>query len=80
MARTMLFPYTIGMSKDKISMRWLRETKVGAVFFLVIGIFFLLQNFNLLPEGWDVGKLWPLLLIIPAVLFIIRDNGKKQAS
>jgi len=73
------FTYNALMSKDKISMRWLRETKIGAVFFLIIGVFFLLQNFNLLPEGWDVGKLWPLLLIIPAILFLMRDSGKKSA-
>jgi hypothetical protein len=44
-----------------------------AVWLIVIGFFFLLNNFGYLSgDVW--GKLWPLFIIIPGVFMLLRPR------
>lgn len=55
-------------------------TTYGAIFVILLGLYFLLQNFGLLPDNWDIGKLWPLVLIVPGIVFLVnrtKDSTKK---
>ena len=46
---------------------------VPGVYVLVVGILFLLNNFGYFQgDAW--GKLWPLFIIIPALLMIFRPR------
>jgi len=46
----------------------------GALILIVLGTVFLLNNFGLLPWSiWGmVWRLWPLFLIIPGILILVR--------
>ena len=35
----------------------------GALILILLGIIFLLRNFQLLPFGWHLGPYWPLILV-----------------
>lgn len=37
----------------------------GALILILLGVFFLLINFNVIP--WDLKKLWPVILIVLGV-------------
>ena len=51
----------------------------GVIFPLVlilVGIYFLLRNYGVLPESFEIGKIWPAILIAVGVgaLFCRRDS------
>lgn len=43
---------------------------------VAFGAFFLLENFDLLPD-WDFGKLWPVVLVALGVLMIFSPKKEK---
>jgi hypothetical protein len=61
------------MSKNLTS---IHKTKIGAIFLIVLGAYFLLKNLNIIPEGWDIGVLWPLLLIVPGILLLSGKDAR----
>ena len=48
----------------------------NAVFFpivlILVGLFFLLRNYGVLPEGLAMGKLWPVLLVVVGAGALLR--------
>lgn len=61
------------MKENKSPLRSLvYNSMYGAVLLIVLGIYFLLHNFGVLPDSWDIGQLWPLLLIISGVVLLAR--------
>jgi uncharacterized membrane protein len=46
----------------------------GGVLLLVLGIYFLLLNFGFI--SFDLGKLWPLFLIVPGLYILF--GGKQR--
>lgn len=47
---------------------------VGIIIILV-GVIFLLDNFNIMPRIFKIGKLWPLFVIVFGLfLMFSRDN------
>lgn len=51
-------------------------SKYRAILVIVLGIYFLLHNFQVIPDSWDIGQLWPLLLIVPATIFLVSSKKK----
>ena len=49
---------------------------VGGLFLLVIGIYFLMNEFNFIPFWFSLGKLWPLIFVAIGVSFILKANKK----
>lgn len=49
---------------------------VGGLFLLVIGIYFLMNEFNLIPYWFRIGKLWPLVFVAIGVSFILKSKRK----
>jgi hypothetical protein len=48
----------------------------GAYLLIILGVFFLLLNFGLLPRlGPLVSKWWPLILIIMGVFLLSRRSS-----
>ena len=47
--------------------------RLGSLIILALGVFFLLSNLSL--WAWDVGQLWPVLLILLGLAFISRFGG-----
>jgi phage shock protein C len=43
---------------------------------IAFGAFFLLENFDLLPD-WDFGKLWPVVLVAMGALLIFSPKNEK---
>lgn len=48
---------------------------IGLIF-VAFGVFFLLDEFNIVPDWFEFHKLWPLILIIPGVVMITKANKK----
>lgn len=46
---------------------WSKNRPVGPIILIVLGVLFLLNNFNWFPF-WRIGRLWPLVLIAVGVL------------
>lgn len=46
------------------------------VFLIALGIFFLLDEFDIIPPWLDLGKLWPLFIIVPGILMIAKSSKK----
>jgi phage shock protein C len=49
---------------------------VAGLFLLVIGMYFLMDEFNLIPFGFRLTKLWPLVFVAIGASFIIRSKNK----
>lgn len=49
---------------------------VAGLFLLVIGMYFLLDEFNLIPFGFQLTKLWPLVFVAIGASFIIKSKNK----
>lgn len=49
---------------------------VGGMFLLVIGVYFLMYEFNFIPFWFSLGKLWPLVFVAIGVSFILKANKK----
>ncbi len=56
------------------------KANIGAIFLIGIGVIFLLQNYNLLPQSiWGtIWKFWPLFLILFGISQI--SKGKKNSA
>jgi phage shock protein C len=51
---------------------------VAGLFLLVIGMYFLLDEFNLIPFGIKLAKLWPVVFIAIGISFIIKSKNKNK--
>ncbi len=49
---------------------------VGGLFLLVIGLYFLMNEFNIIPYWFRLGKLWPLIFVAVGVSFIMKAKRK----
>lgn len=54
---------------------WSKNRPVGPIILIVLGVLFLLNNFNWLPF-WRIGRLWPLVLIGVGVLMFRNRMGR----
>ncbi|MDB5118971.1 MAG: phage shock protein PspC [Sphingobacteriales bacterium] len=55
---------------------------IFGIIFIALGGFFLLDEFHLIPFWFDLGKLWPLVFIIPGLMMIskARKNEKQKKA
>ncbi|WP_316750857.1 PspC domain-containing protein [Pedobacter gandavensis] len=49
---------------------------VGGLFLLVIGIYFLMNEFNIIPFWFSLSKLWPLVFVAIGASFIMKGKNK----
>jgi cell wall-active antibiotic response 4TMS protein YvqF len=55
---------------------WSKSRPVGPIILIVLGVLFLLNNFNWFPF-WRIGRLWPLVLIgVGVLMFRNRLGGR----
>ena len=64
------FPYGIKKEKHRSG------RAVFGIFLIALGVFFLLDEFDIIPPWFDLGKLWPLVIIIPGILMIAKSSKK----
>ncbi|MBY0244662.1 MAG: PspC domain-containing protein [Sphingobacteriaceae bacterium] len=55
-----------------------KATTIIGVFLLIMGTYFLLDEFDFIPEFVTLGKLWPLLLVFFGVSMLL--NSKKNSD
>ena len=48
---------------------------IGGIIVLGIGVFFLLSNLDIIP---DVGKMWPLILVVVGIALLIGAVIKRE--
>jgi len=48
---------------------------IGGIIVLGIGVFFLLSNLDIIP---DVGKMWPLILVVVGIALLIGAVVKRE--
>jgi len=49
---------------------------IGGLFLLVIGLYFLMNEFNIIPYWFSLGKLWPLIFIAIGISFVAKSKRK----
>lgn len=49
---------------------------VGGLFLLVIGLYFLMNEFNIIPFWFSLHKLWPLVFVAIGLSFIMKGKNK----
>lgn len=49
---------------------------VAGLFLLVIGLYFLMNEFGMIPFWFQLTKLWPLLFVAIGVSFILKSKNK----
>jgi phage shock protein C len=47
---------------------------IGGLFLLVIGMYFLLNEFNIIPHWFSLGRLWPLIFVAIGISFIAKSK------
>jgi phage shock protein C len=47
---------------------------VGGLFLLVIGLYFLMNEFHIIPYWFSLGKLWPLVFVAIGLSFILKSK------
>lgn len=52
---------------------------IGGLALIVLGSYFLLDEFDLIPEWFRIGKLWPLIFVIIG-LSILFKGAKQEAK
>ncbi|RZM23938.1 MAG: PspC domain-containing protein [Pedobacter sp.] len=76
-----IFDEPFDASKNKADFKFKAKNNetgrtVGGLFLLVIGMFFLLREFDIIPFWFNFGKLWPLIFVAIGVSFILKANKK----
>lgn len=51
---------------------------VGGLFLLVIGLYFLMNEFNIIPYWFKISKLWPLVFVAIGLSFILKSKRKNN--
>lgn len=51
---------------------------VGGLFLLVIGLYFLMNEFDIIPYWFRLGKLWPLVFVAIGLSFILKSKRKNN--
>jgi phage shock protein C len=49
---------------------------IGGLFLLVIGMYFLLNEFDIIPHWFSLGKLWPLIFVAIGISFVAKSKRK----
>lgn len=49
---------------------------VGGLFLLVIGVYFLMSEFNIIPYWFSLRKLWPVVFVAIGISFILKGKNK----
>ena len=47
---------------------------------IFLGFYFLASNLGVMPEGFSLGQLWPLLLIIPGAINLSRTLSARAGD
>jgi len=53
---------------------------ISGVILIALGSFFLLDQFELVPDWVSFGKLWPLPLIIPGLVMLVNTGKNTEAK
>ena len=72
-----------GNWKDPIDLKSLSKGNetgrtVGGLFLLVIGLYFLMNEFNIIPYWFKLHKLWPLVFVAIGLSFILKSKRKND--
>ena len=51
---------------------------IGGLFLLVIGLYFLMNEFDIIPYWFRLGKLWPLVFVAIGLSFILKSKRKNN--
>ena len=53
---------------------------IGGVFLVLIGFYFLLDQFMILPEWFSVEKLWPVFFIFIGLVILLKPSKKQSPT
>lgn len=45
---------------------------------IIVGVIFLLNNFNIMPDIFEIGKLWPVFVILGGLFVMFARDDKKS--
>lgn len=76
-------PDTAGKWADPVDFKVLPKNSdtgrtIGGLFLLVIGLYFLMNEFNIIPYWFSLSKLWPLVFVAIGLSFILKSKRKND--
>ena len=51
--------------------------QIGGTVLILLGVFFLLDQFHLIPDWFDFEKFWPIILVVIGLGLILRSKTTK---
>ncbi|WP_304069008.1 PspC domain-containing protein [Pedobacter glucosidilyticus] len=51
---------------------------VGGLILVVLGSYFLMDEFDLIPDWFSIGKLWPLVFVVLGVTMLMKAKKEKE--
>jgi phage shock protein C len=67
------------LNKRKRSKEKINGSLIGGLIMIALGSYFLLDEFNIIPDWFNVGKLWPLIFVFIG-LSILFKGAKQEAA
>lgn len=52
----------------------------GGLILVILGTYFLFHEFHFIPYWFSIGKLWPLIFIIPGLMILSNSRRKDKES
>ncbi|MGV3507938.1 MAG: LiaI-LiaF-like domain-containing protein, partial [Sphingobacteriaceae bacterium] len=52
---------------------------IAGLLLIAIGCWFMLVEFNIIPDWFSIFKLWPIILIVLGVMILFKSDKRKKA-
>lgn len=66
------------LKKTKRKKEKINGSLIGGLIMIALGSYFLLDEFNIIPDWFNIGKLWPLIFVFIGLSILVK--GAKQEA
>ncbi|WP_407425656.1 PspC domain-containing protein [Arcticibacter sp.] len=57
-----------------------KSMPVLGAFFVALGLYFLFEEFGYVPDWFDISKLWPVILIVLGLVFLLKPGRRSKVK
>ncbi len=68
------------LKKHKNSKEKINGNLIGGLILIALGSYFLLDEFNIIPDWFNIGKLWPLIFVFIGLSILFKGAKQEAAS
>lgn len=67
------------LKKSKRKKEKINGSLIGGLIMIALGSYFLLDEFNIIPDWFNIGKLWPLIFVFIGLSILVK-GAKREAA